>query len=191
MEGWQRSMTYAQTGLPWIQPSPNMPTVDTALVYPGMCLVEGTEASEGRGWTRPFEVAGAPYVDPDRFAALLHEQALPGVVFRPLWFLPTFQKCANQVCGGIQQHVTNHETYLPYRTGVAFVWALHKLWKDEFDWRSKAYEFVDKIPAFDLLTGSAEIREGIEGGLDVAALAETWRVAEQDFREARRDWLLC
>ncbi len=188
MEGWQRSMTWADTGLPWIQPSPNMPTVDTALVYPGMCLVEGTEASEGRGWTRPFEVAGAPYVDPDRFAALLHEQALPGVVFRPLWFLPMFQKCANQLCGGVQQHITNYETYLPYRTGVAFVWALHKLWKDDFSWRSKAYEFVDKIPAFDLLTGSAEIREGIESGVELAALAETWRVAENEFRKARRDW---
>jgi uncharacterized protein YbbC (DUF1343 family) len=167
-----------------------MPTVDTALVYPGMCLVEGTEASEGRGWTRPFEVAGAPYVDPDRFAALLHAQALPGVVFRPLWFLPTFQKCANQVCGGVQQHITDPQRYLPYRTGVAFVWALHRLWKDEFAWRSKAYEFVDKIPAFDLLTGSSEVRDGIESGWELPAIADTWRVAEDEFREARRDWLL-
>lgn len=190
MQGWQRKMSFAETGLPWIQPSPNMPTVDTALVYPGMCLVEGTEASEGRGWTRPFEVAGAPYVDPDKFAALLAEQQLPGVVFRPLWFLPTFQKCANQVCGGVQQHITNAESYLPYRTGVAFVWALHKLWKDDFEWRSKAYEFVDKIPAFDLLTGSAAIREGIEGGSDLASLAETWRAEEERFRKSRQQWLL-
>lgn len=190
MEGWQRKMSWADTGLPWIQPSPNMPTVETALVYPGMCLVEGTEASEGRGWTRPFEVAGAPYVDPARFAALLQEQDLPGVVFRPLWFLPTFQKCANQVCGGVQQHITDPERYLPYRTGVAFVWALHKLWPDDFAWRSKAYEFVDKIPAFDLLTGSAVVREGIENGWDMAALSETWRAEEENFRESRRDWLL-
>ncbi len=190
MKGWQRGMSWSETGLPWIQPSPNMPTVDTALVYPGMCLVEGTEASEGRGWTRPFEVAGAPYVDPDVFAALLQEQDLPGVVFRPVWFLPTFQKCANQVCGGVQQHITDAQSYLPYKTGVAFVWALHKLWGKDFAWRSKAYEFVDKIPAFDLLTGSAEIREGIEAGADLEALAQTWRAAEERFRGARRDWLL-
>lgn len=190
MQGWQRSMSWAETGLPWIQPSPNMPTVDTALVYPGMCLVEGTEASEGRGWTRPFEVAGAPYVDPESLAALLSEQELPGVVFRPLWFRPTFQKCANQVCGGVQQHITVPESYLPYRTGIAFVWALHRLWNSDFAWRSKAYEFVDKVPAFDLLTGSAEIREGIEAGCELSELAATWRAAETEFREARKDWLL-
>lgn len=190
MDGWQRRMSWADTGLPWIQPSPNMPTVDTALVYPGMCLVEGTEASEGRGQTRPFEVAGAPYVDPERFAALLGEQDLPGVVFRPLWFTPTFQKCANQLCGGVQQHVTDPHRYLPYRTGIAFVWALHRLWGDDFAWRSKAYEFVDTIPAFDLLTGSAQIREGIEAGAELPALVQTYQAAEDDFRQARKDWLL-
>lgn len=190
MQGWKRDMLYGDTGLPWVQPSPNMPTVDTALVYPGMCLVEGTEISEGRGCTRPFEIAGAPYVEPEALVRLLAAQDLPGVSFRPLWFRPTFQKHAQELCGGVQQHVWDQTAYRPYRTGIAFVWAVHRLWRQEFSWREKAYEFVEDIPAFDLLTGSAEVRLGIEAGEDLPALCESFRAAEQGFRDVRGEWLL-
>src|ERR1041384_7477144 len=111
MRGWQRDMWFDHTGLPWVMPSPNMPTVDTALVYPGMCLVEGTELSEGRGTTRPFELAGAPFLDPYRMAAALEDEALPGVRFRPVIYTPTFQKHAGVPCGGVQIHVTNRAAY--------------------------------------------------------------------------------
>lgn len=188
--GWTRSMSFAETGLPWVQPSPNMPTVDTALVYPGMCLVEGTEVSEGRGLTRPFEIAGAPYVDGVALSELLQEQKLPGVTFRPLAFIPTFHKFHGQVCGGVQQHITDPSRYLPYQTGIAFVWAIHRLYTDAFSWRSKAYEFVADVPAFDLLTGSSEIRSGIEAGADLAELVATYQEAQKSFCQQRRDWLL-
>ena len=190
LQGWQREMSFAETGLPWVLPSPNMPAVDTALVYPGMCLVEGTQLSEGRGHTRPFEVAGAPFVDGAALAQLLATQDLPGVSFRPLFFTPTFQKHANNTCGGVQQHITNPLTYRPYLTGVAFVWAVHKLWPESFSWRNEAYEFVVDVPAFDLLAGSSLLREGIESGADLPALAETWQAEQECFVQERRSWLL-
>jgi uncharacterized protein YbbC (DUF1343 family) len=184
MEGWSRAMYFEDTGLPWVLPSPNMPTRDTALVYPGMCLVEGTEASEGRGTTRPFEIAGAPGVDGDRLAAQLDAYRLPGLRVRPLVFTPTFQKHAKQACGGVQLHVTDREAFRPYLTGVAFLHAIRA------PWRTRAYEFVDTIPAIDLLCGSAAVREGIDAGASLDDLAATWRDAEAVWRDARRVWLL-
>jgi len=190
MRGWQRDMRFEHTGLPWVMPSPNMPTVDTALVYPGMCLVEGTELSEGRGTTRPFELVGAPYLDGHRLATALAGMDLPGVSFRPAVFTPQFQKHAKQACGGVQLHVTNVETYRPYRTGVAFLKACYDQSPAAFKWRAKAYEFVDKIPAIDLLTGSAAIREGIEAGATLDALTARWPRDEGDFAEERAEFLL-
>jgi len=190
MDGWQREMSFRDTGLPWVLPSPNMPTEETALVYPGMCLLEGTGISEGRGHTRPFEVSGAPYVDGDALASLLAEQNLPGVAFRPMTFTPTFDKFEGIACDGIQQHITNADAYLPYKTGVAIVWAVRKLWPKSFSWRSDAYEFVDDIPAFDLLAGSAQLREGIDADADLESLATTWAEAEARFVQERESWLL-
>ncbi|MEZ4402674.1 MAG: DUF1343 domain-containing protein [Kofleriaceae bacterium] len=188
--GWRRDMLFADTGLPWVMPSPNMPTVDTALVYPGMCLVEGTELSEGRGTTRPFELAGAPYLDPDRLAAALEAEQLPGVRFRPVTFRPTFHKHAGQPCGGVQQHVTDVRAYRPYATGVAFLRAAWQVADGAAAWRRKAYEFVDAIPAIDLLTGDARVRGLIEAGAPLAELVATWADAEQAFCAARRPYLL-
>ncbi len=190
MRGWQRDMHFDHTGLPWVMPSPNMPTVDTALVYPGMCLVEGTELSEGRGTTRPFELAGAPYLDGHRLATDLTAMDLPGVAFRPCVFTPQFQKHAKQACGGVQLHVTNVDTYRPYRTGVACLKAAFDQSPAAFKWRAKAYEFVDKIPAIDLLTGSAAIREGIEAGKTLDELTARWPRDEGDFAEERAEFLL-
>lgn len=188
--GWHRGMGFAATGLPWVMPSPNMPTVDTALVYPGMCAVEGSELSEGRGTTRPFELAGAPYLDPYRLAAALDAERLPGVRFRPVVFRPTFQKHAGQPCGGVQQHVTDAHAYRPYLTGLAFLKAAWQVADGAAAWRAKAYEFVDDVPAIDLLTGDARARPLIEAGAPLPELVATWAEAEQAFREARRPHLL-
>ena len=190
MEGWRRAMRYADTGLPWVMPSPNMPTEDTALVYPGMCLIEGTELSEARGTTRPFELAGAPFIDGDRLAAALEEDRLPGCRVRPLVFTPQFQKHAGRACGGVQIHLTDRRAFRPYLTGVAFLRAARRLYPEEFAWRTRAYEFVDRIPAIDLLCGSAAVREGIDAGASLAELAATWSDGEAAFREERRAHLL-
>jgi uncharacterized protein YbbC (DUF1343 family) len=190
MRGWQRDMRLDHTGLPWVQPSPNMPTPDTALVYPGMCLVEGTELSEGRGTTRPFELAGAPYLDGHRLAADLAAFELPGVMFRPAVFTPMFQKHHGKACGGVQLHVTNPETFRPYRTGVAFLKACYDQSPAAFRWRDKAYEFVDTIPAIDLLAGGDAVRTGIEAGAALADLTARWPRDEGDFAAERADHLL-
>jgi uncharacterized protein YbbC (DUF1343 family) len=190
MDGWRRDMSYADTRLQWVLPSPNMPTEDTALVYPGMCLLEGTEVSEARGTTRPFELAGAPFVDSYALAAELDGAELPGVRFRPLVFTPTFEKHAGRACGGVQIHVTDRRAFRPYLTGVAFLRAVHALWPGDFAWRTRAYEFVDQVPAIDLLCGSGAVRAGIDSGASLADLAATWADAERDFRQRRAAWLL-
>jgi len=190
MRGWQRDMHYDHTGLPWVMPSPNMPTVDTALVYPGMCLVEGTELSEGRGTTRPFELAGAPHLDGVKLAAALTAMDLPGVKLRPAVFTPTFQKHAKEPCGGVQLHVTNWDHFRPYRTGVAFLKACHDQAPDKFRWRERAYEFVDAIPAIDLLAGTDAVRKGIEAGASLDELAARWPRDEGAFAEEREQYLL-
>jgi uncharacterized protein YbbC (DUF1343 family) len=190
MRGWQRDMRFDHTGLPWVMPSPNMPTTDTALVYPGMCLVEGTELSEGRGTTRPFELAGAPYLDGHRLATELTAMELPGVRFRSTVFMPMFQKHHDKPCGGVQLHVTNPDTFRPYLTGVAFLKACYDQSPASFRWRDKAYEFVDKIPAIDLLAGGDALRKGIEAGASLADLAARWPRDEGDFAAERADYLL-
>jgi len=189
-EGWRREMYFEDTGLPWVMPSPNMPTRDTALVYPGMCLVEGTELSEGRGTTRPFELTGAPFVDGYAVADALAAEALPGVRFRPVVITPTFQKHAGQPCGGVQLHITDRRAFRPYLTGVAYLRAVRRVHGDAMAWRRRAYEFVDRIPAIDLLCGSPAVREGIDAGASLADLAATWREAEHAWADERLDWLL-
>lgn len=155
---------------PWVMPSPNMPTLDTALVYPGLCLLEGTNLSEGRGTTRPFELFGAPYVDASALRERLRSLELPGVRFRLASFEPTFQKWARTGCRGLQLHVTDRDAFLPFQTGAAIVWACRQLF-DGFEWRRDAYEFVDDIPAIDLLFGSARPRTLIDEGASFEALS--------------------
>lgn len=163
MQGWRREMYFEQTGLPWVLPSPNMPTIDTAVVYPGGCLWEGTNLSEGRGTTKPFELVGAPYIeDAYHFAELITSQNLPGVICRPCWFKPMFQKHAKQLCGGVQLHVTRRESFLPLRTGVAVIWAAMQF--AGFDWRREEYEFVSDKLAIDLLFGDDKQRMILEKG---------------------------
>ncbi|MCW5806228.1 MAG: DUF1343 domain-containing protein [Deltaproteobacteria bacterium] len=190
MRGYERELRFEHTGLPWVLPSPNMPTTDTALVYPGMCLVEGTELSEGRGTTRPFELVGAPHLDGHALAAALTRLELPGVAFRPATFTPQFQKHARVACHGVQLHVTNVETFRPYRTGVAVLKAAHDQAPEQFQWRHRAYEFVDQIPAIDLLAGSAAVREGIAAGASLDELSARWPRDEGAFAEEREQYLL-
>jgi len=188
MRGWRRAMTFAETGLPWVMPSPNMPTPDTALVYPGQCLFEATNVSEGRGTTRPFELVGAPFLDGNAWAAAL--PPLPGVKMRPLSFRPTFHKFAGRPCGGVQLHVTDRTSFRPYLTGLALIAAAHRVAPADFRWRTEPYEFVADPPAIDLLTGSDDFRRAVEGGGDVRDVAASYAPFEREFAERRRPALL-
>lgn len=171
MEGWRRERYFDQCDLPWVMPSPNMPTLDTALVYPGMCLLEATNLSEGRGTTRPFELFGAPFIDARRLTDALAGCNLAGVRFRPCIIEPTFQKYAGRRCGAVQLHVTDRQAFAPYRTALAILVTVRRLWPREFAWRSEPYEFRDDVPPIDLLTGKRVVREAIDAGLDVDRVA--------------------
>ena len=172
---------------PFVMPSPNMPTYETALVYPGGCLVEGTNLSEGRGTTRPFEIVGAPWIDGARLAADVNALGLPGVRARATTFAPTFQKHARLTCGGVQIHVTDGVAFRPVRTYVALVAAAHHQDPERFRFRTERYEFIDHIPAFDLLTGGASAREAILSGGDPREIAEAAAaVSDQDERPIER-----
>ncbi|MFP4597802.1 MAG: exo-beta-N-acetylmuramidase NamZ domain-containing protein [Persicimonas sp.] len=191
MRGWQREMWYDETGLPWVMPSPNMPTLDTATVYPGQCLLEGTNASEARGTTRPFELFGAPWVDAPELADALDDFDLPGVRFRLASFRPMFQKHAHTTCAGLQIHVTNREVFESVTTSYAIVGAMCELF-DEFAWRTETYEFVDDELAIDLLIGDRSLREALEAGDDPVEIART-RFADSalaEFNERRRKCLI-
>lgn len=189
-EGWDRSREWDATGLPWIPPSPNMPTVDTARVYPGLCMVEGTNLSEGRGTTRPFELWGAPFLEPYALAEALDAEKLPGVAFRPAYFEPTFHKFARQSCGGVMIHVTDREAFLPVRTGVACLRAARLLGGEAFRWRTEEYEYRSDVPAVDLLAGNEEIRLGIDAGRTLAELTAGWDEELQRFLPLRSKHLL-
>lgn len=190
MRGWHRSMWWSDTGLPWVIPSPNMPTASTATIYPGMCLVEGTNLSEGRGTTHPFELFGAPWLDPFELAARLNAIGLPGVRFRPHFFLPTFQKHAGRVCGGAELHVTNRGELEPYRTGLWIVKVARDMNPGKFDWRRETYEFVSDRLAIDLLAGSSRYRELVESGGNIDEWVADWEVPLYDFANDREEFLL-
>lgn len=172
--GWRRRMLWPETGLPWAMPSPNMPTFETALVYPGQVALEGTNLSEGRGTTRPFELCGAPYVEPHRLAAALATQRLPGVTLRPLYFEPTFQKWRGEVCGGLQLHVTNPRAFRPCRTTLALLAELIRLWPERFAWREPPYEYERTRLPIDLILGDEAIRGRLEAGEPASSIEASW-----------------
>ncbi|HEX3698239.1 MAG TPA: DUF1343 domain-containing protein [Polyangia bacterium] len=190
MRGWQRGHDFATTGLPWVMPSPNMPTLDTAFVYPGLCLIEGTNLSEGRGTTRPFEIIGAPFLEGHRWAEALARESLPGVRFRPLSFRPMFHKFAGQSCGGVQLHVTDRAAFRPYRTGIAVLNTARALAPEHFRWRTEPYEFVTHPLAIDLLTGSDVVRRAIDDGRSTAEIAATLTGFEAAFSASRTPFLM-
>jgi uncharacterized protein YbbC (DUF1343 family) len=190
MEGWDRRRYGDETGLPWVMPSPNMPTIDTAIVYPGTVLFEGTLASEGRGTTRPFELVGMPGVDAERFAATMNRLELPGVFFRPAVFEPTFQKHALRTCGGCQIHVLDREAFRPVLTGVALIQALRHAYPSGFAWRQPPYEYErEKLP-IDILAGSDLLRKQVESGVSPMEIAAGWSDDERAFDTIRKKFLL-
>ena len=191
MEGWERSMWYDQTGLPWVSPSPNMPTLSTATVYPGMCLIEGTLLSEGRGTTLPFEQVGAPYINAEVFAKTLNNENLPGLFFRPQYFKPQFQKWSGEVCGGVQLHITERNKIKPLATSISMLFLIKKLYPNDFSWRTEPYEFVNDRLAIDLLYGNSTLREAIESGnLSIKKLESSWEEDIKVFSSQREACLI-
>jgi uncharacterized protein YbbC (DUF1343 family) len=189
MDGWERAYWLDETDAPWVLPSPNMPTLESATVFPGTVHLEGTQVSEGRGTTRPFELIGAPYIDGDELAENLRQQSLEGVHFRPCGFRPTFQKHAESICGGIQIHVTDRNSFRPVLTGVAIVKAIHELYPEKFRWKEPPYEYVfDKNP-FDVIAGTGTLRAQVSGGEKLAAIEESWEPLD-DFKRKRESCLL-
>jgi len=191
MEGWKRQMWFDNTGLPWVFPSPNMPTLETATVYPGMCLLEATNLSEGRGTTRPFEIFGAPFIEADTLARRLKECGLPGVIFRPVHFLPTFQKHAGKLCAGAQIHVTDRKKFKPFKTAAAILKSVRELYPKDFSWNKPPYEYEEKLLPVDILTGTDRFRKDIEAGRELDVMEGWWNKELSEFnRKIRKKYLI-
>ena len=190
MRGWKRAYWHDDTDAPWVLPSPNMPTLDSATVFPGTVHFEGTQVSEGRGTTRPFELIGAPYIDPDDYAERLNALGMPGVFFRSCAFQPTFQKHAGVTCGGVQIHVLDRNTFEPWIAGIAMAKFAHDMYPNEFRWKVPPYEYVfDKNP-FDVISGTAKIREAFEQGTELDAIRKSTEKPLEEFKELREPFLL-
>jgi len=190
MTGWRRAMHYEDTGLPWVMPSPNMPTPDTAFVYPGGCLVEGTNLSEGRGTTRPFELVGAPWLDPWKLARDMAREAVPGAAFRPAFFRPTFQKHAGALCGGVQVHVTDRRLFPAFLGYLLLIHNARRQAPERFAWRRPPYEYERVKLPFDILCGTDRVRRAIESGVSPRRLAAGWKRELSAFRKRRSRHLL-
>src|SRR5437588_7697371 len=189
MRGWRRAMLWEDTGLPWVPPSPNMPTPDTARVYPGGCLIEGTNLSEGRGTTRPFEWVGAPYLDGHRYAEALDGLGLPGVRFRPARFTPTFHTWAGEVSGSVRSHVTDRARFQPFLTGLAVIAVARRLAPRAFRWRRPPYEFERRRLPIDILLGTDQVRRALTRGAGLKAVERSWQRDLAGWKRRRAAWL--
>ena len=190
LENWKRPMHFDETGLQWVMPSPNMPTLDTAVVYSGTVLFEGTNLSEGRGTTRPFELIGAPWIDPEQLADKLAAYRLPGVYFRPAVFEPTFQKHAKTSCGGCQIHVLDRNAFKSVESAVAILTEMRAQNLSKFQWRQPPYEYEEVKLPFDILAGSSELRQQVEAGLPVRTIYYSWEPGHEGFAKTRAPFLL-
>jgi uncharacterized protein YbbC (DUF1343 family) len=190
LQGWKRAFWFDRTNLPWVMPSPNMPTPDTALVYPGMCLLEGTNISEGRGTTRPFEIFGAPFIHAETLVKVLSDFKLPGVAFRPLAFQPTFQKHAGELCGGAQIHIIDREKFRPFKTGVAVLKSIHNTYPRDFAWKQPPYEYEEINLPIDILAGTDRLRKDVEAGRNLKEMEEWWKDEARDFEKIRKKYLI-
>lgn len=190
MTGWRRELWHDETDAPWVLPSPNMPTLDSATVFPGAVHFEGTQMSEGRGTTRPFELIGAPYVKPEEYAAALNSIGFEGVYFRSCGFQPTFQKHAGKGCGGVQIHVTNRQVFEPVSVGIAMVKAAYDLYTKDFRWKEPPYEYVYDQNPFDVISGTDSIRKAIEQGSSLEQISASWSDGLEDFKVLRNQFLL-
>jgi uncharacterized protein YbbC (DUF1343 family) len=190
MRGWKREYWHDDTNAPWVLPSPNMPTLDSATVFPGTVHFEGTQISEGRGTTRPFELIGAPYINPDQYADRLNALGMPGVYFRSCVFQPTFQKHGGVSCGGVQIHVLDRNSFEPWFAGIAMAKLAHDMYPNDFRWKVPPYEYVyDKNP-FDVISGTAKIRAAFEKGTELEAIREWTEKPLEEFKELREAFLL-
>lgn len=190
MDGWRREYWHDQTDAPWVMPSPNMPTLDTATVFPGTVHFEGTQLSEGRGTARPFELVGAPYINGEEYARRLNELNLGGVFFRSCIFRPTFQKHAGVSCSGVQIHVTNRDIFEPVRAGIEMVMLAYELYPTEFLWKEPPYEYVYDRNPFDVVSGTSSIRQAIEQRGTVADMQSQWNKDLAGFKQLRGSYLL-
>lgn len=190
MTGWTRTMYYEDTELPWIMPSPNLPTIDSAVVYPGAVLFEGTNVSEGRGTTRPFELVGAPWIDADRLVDTLDRLKLPGVVFRPVRFKPAFQKHSREVCGGCQLHVTDRRVFASVTVAMVLMQSIQRQDPRAFAWREPPYEYEEVALPIDILAGTERVREQMDHDVPASEIAAGWAPGIADFEETRRRFLL-
>ncbi len=190
MDGWERSLWHDETDAPWVIPSPNIPTLDSATVFPGVVHFEGTQMSEGRGTTRPFELIGAPYIDPEKYAKNLNDLKLQGVFFRSCIFRPTFQKHGGVSCGGVQIHVTNRSEFEPVFSGIAMVKVAYDLYTAEFLWKEPPYEYVYDRNPFDVIAGTSSIRQAIKKGSALEEIRASWQAGLEAFKEVRERYLL-
>jgi uncharacterized protein YbbC (DUF1343 family) len=190
MKGWRREMHFEDTRLPWVLPSPNMPTVDTAFVYPGGCLIEGTNLSEGRGTTRPFELVGAPWLDPWTLARDLERERLPGAIFRPVFFTPTFHKHAGIPCGGVQVHVVDRRRFPAFLTYLLLIHHARRQAPSRFGWRDPPYEYEHIKRPIDILCGTDRVRRTMEDGASPRKLVAGWQKEVIAFRRRRAPYLL-
>lgn len=190
MSDWNRNRYYDPTGLPWVLPSPNMPTVETAVVYPGQVALEGCNVSEGRGTTRPFELFGAPFIDPREVADRIEPTCLAGCALRPTEFRPTFNKCAGEVCRGFQIHVTDRELFRPFRFTVGLLTTLMRLYPSDFAWTDPPYEYEYERPPIDVIFGTDRIRSLIEQGAPIADIEDDGRKALDEFLKLRQLYLI-
>jgi uncharacterized protein YbbC (DUF1343 family) len=190
MDNWDRECWHDETDAPWVMPSPNIPTLDSGTVFPGTVHFEGTQISEGRGTTRPFELVGAPYIDSEEYARQLNSLGLSGVYFRSCMFRPTFQKHAGITCGGVQIHVMNRAEFEPVTTGIAMVKIAYDLYPDEFHWKEPPYEYVYDRNPFDVIAGTSSIRTAIESGLGLQEIQQGWSQSLEQFKRDRERYLL-
>lgn len=190
MDDWERADFYDDTDAPWVMPSPNIPTVDSTVIFPGTVFFEGTQVSEGRGTTRPFEIIGAPYIDAKKLADALCSLELSGVYFRPINFLPTFQKHAGKTCGGVFVHILDREALEPVITGLAMVKTIFDMYPNEFKWKNPPYEYVFDRNPFDVIAGTEKTRNLIEGNSSVEEIKLSWQKDVEDFKQLREQYLL-
>ena len=190
MDAWERQLWYDETDGPWVLPSPNIPTLDSATVFPGTVHFEGTQVSEGRGTTRPFELIGAPYIVPEEYGRALNALEFSGVYFRPCVFRPTFQKHGNVSCGGVQIHVLDRDKFEPVIVGVAMVKIAHDMYSDQFKWKEPPYEYEYERNPFDVIAGTTKTREAIERGVSIADIESSWNSELKSFLTVRQKYLL-
>lgn len=189
-DGWKREYYLDETDAPWVSPSPNMPTVDTAVVFPGTVFLEGTQISEGRGTTRPFEIVGAPFIDGYELAEMLKDFDLPGIIFRPTEFLPTFQKSAGENCGGVFLHVTDRKAFKPVITGIAVVKAIYDLYTEKFAWKNSPYEYVFDRNPFDVIAGTLMLQKDLEDKKSLSEIENSWQNDLDEFKKIRNRYLI-